>query len=65
LVFLLRHHSPSRLGIFSFVTPVVGVLLSAWLLGESLSPYLLVSMGLVAVGIVVANRIERAQGERS
>ena len=64
LVFLLRHHSPSRLGIFSFVTPMVGVLLSAFLLGESLSPYLLVSMGLVAVGIVVANRVERAQGER-
>ena len=64
LVFLLRHHSPSRLGIFSFVTPVVGVLLSSWLLGESLSPYLLVSMGLVAAGIVVANRVERAQGER-
>ena len=62
LVFLLRHHSPGRLGVFSFITPVVGVLLSALLLGEALSPYLLVSMGLVALGIVVANRVERAQG---
>lgn len=65
LVFLLRHHSPSRLGVFSFITPVVGVLLSAWLLGDELSPYLLVSMGLVAVGIIVANRVEHAQGEEA
>ncbi len=63
LVFLLRHHSPSRLGIFSFITPIVGVLLSAWLLGDALSPYLLASVALVVVGIVVANRVERAQGE--
>ncbi|MEE3259091.1 MAG: DMT family transporter [Candidatus Latescibacterota bacterium] len=62
LVFLLRHHSPGRLGVFSFVTPVVGVLLSALLLDEALSPYLLISMGLVVLGIVVANRVERAQG---
>ena len=59
LVFLLRHHSPGRLGVFSFVTPVVGVLLSAMLLEEVMSPYLLVGMGLVALGIVVANRVER------
>jgi len=60
LVFLLRHHSPGRLGVFSFATPVVGVLLSALLLDESLSPYLLASMGLVALGILVANRVEDA-----
>ena len=59
LVFLLQHHSPGRLGGFSFVTPVVGVLLSAALLGEAISPYLLASMGLVALGIVVANWIGR------
>jgi drug/metabolite transporter (DMT)-like permease len=63
LVFLLRHHSPSRLGVFSFITPIVGVLLSAWLLGDALSPYLLASVALVVVGIVVANQVERAQGQ--
>jgi drug/metabolite transporter (DMT)-like permease len=61
LVFLIRHHSASRLGVFSFVTPVVGVLLSAWLLDEQLSPVLLISLGLVALGIVVTNRVERSQ----
>ena len=63
LVFLLQHHSPGRLGGFGFATPVVGVLLSAALLDEAISPYLLASMGLVAVGIVVANWVERRVGQ--
>jgi drug/metabolite transporter (DMT)-like permease len=61
LVFLIRHHSASRLGVFSFVTPIVGVVLSAWLLDEEMSATLLLSVALVAAGIVVANRVERAQ----
>ena len=54
--FLLRRHRASRLGVFGFVSPVCGVLLSALLLGEALSPALLISMVLVAAGIVVVNR---------
>ncbi|MEE2872039.1 MAG: DMT family transporter [Candidatus Latescibacterota bacterium] len=63
LVFLLRHYSPSRLAVFSFITPIVGVLLSTWLLGDGLSPYLLASVALVVVGIVVANQVKRVQGQ--
>lgn len=63
LVFLIRHHSASRLGVFSFATPVVGVLLSAWLLDEHISPMLWASVALVAVGIAVANRVEQASEE--
>lgn len=55
-VSLLRRHSASRLGVFGFATPVSGVLLSALLLGEELSPVLLSSMALVAAGIAVVNR---------
>ena len=55
-VSLLQHHSASRLGIFGFVTPVIGVLLSGSLLQELLTWELLASMGLVAAGIAVANR---------
>jgi drug/metabolite transporter (DMT)-like permease len=55
-VSLLRRYSASLLGIFGFTTPVFGVLLSALLLGEELSPMLLVSMGLVALGIIAVNR---------
>jgi len=65
LVFLIRHHSASRLGVFSFATPIVGVLLSAWLLGEEISPVLWMSVVLVALGIIVANRVEQAREERS
>ena len=54
--FLLRRHRASRLGVFGFVSPVVGVLLSALLLGEVLSPALLLSLVLVAAGIVVVHR---------
>ena len=55
-VFLLQHHSASRLGVYGFVTPVVGVGLSQVLLGEVVTWELVVSVGLVAVGIAVANR---------
>jgi len=53
---LLQRHSASRLGVFGFATPPAGVLLSALLLGETISPFLWASMGLVAVGIAIVNR---------
>jgi len=52
---LLRHHAASRLAIFGFVAPVVGVAVSVVALGEPLTPGLLASASLVAVGIVLAN----------
>ncbi len=55
-VSLLRRHSASRLGVYSFATPPAGVLLSALLLGEAISPALWASMALVAVGIAIVNR---------
>ncbi|MBI2503281.1 MAG: DMT family transporter [Candidatus Latescibacteria bacterium] len=55
-VSLLRRHSASRLGVYSFATPPAGVLLSAALLNETISPALWASMALVAVGIAIVNR---------
>lgn len=55
-VSLLRRHSASRLGVYSFATPPAGVLLSALLLNEAISPFLWGSMALVAVGIAIVNR---------
>lgn len=52
---LLRRHQASKLAVFGFITPVFGVLLSKFLLGESLSPTLLSSMVLVAIGIAIVN----------
>ncbi len=55
-VSLMRHHSASRLGAFGFATPLCGVFLSHWLLDEAVTLTLLLSVGLVAVGIFIANR---------
>ncbi|MEE2659473.1 MAG: DMT family transporter [Candidatus Latescibacterota bacterium] len=56
LVFLFTRHSASQLGTFGFVNPVVGVYLSAWIIGDELSPQVLVSTALVATGIVFCTR---------
>ncbi|MFC1527046.1 DMT family transporter [Candidatus Latescibacterota bacterium] len=54
-VSLLKRHSASRLGVFAFSTPIVGVLFSALIMGDPLTPMLMASMALVAAGIVVVN----------
>ncbi|MSS71816.1 MAG: DMT family transporter [Candidatus Latescibacteria bacterium] len=56
LISLIRRYRASRLGAYGFVTPVVGVLLSALLIGEGISTTLLVSMVLVGAGIAVVNQ---------
>ena len=58
MVILLRNHSPTRLGIFSFVTPIVGIVLSAWILNEEITFWLWISLLLVTIGIIIANRAE-------
>lgn len=49
---LLRRYLASRLGAFSFMTPLFGVGLGAWLLGESVSPTFLAGAVFVVAGIV-------------
>lgn len=48
---LLRRYLASRLGVFSFLTPLFGVVLGVWLLGESLAPAFVAGSGLVLAGI--------------
>lgn len=48
---LLRRYLASQLGVFSFLTPVFGVFLGVWLLGESLEPQFVVGGSLVILGI--------------
>ena len=52
---LLRRYQASKLTVFSFITPVFGILLSKYLLGEGLSTALLSSLVLVAIGIAIVN----------
>ncbi len=53
LVFLLSKHPASRLGVFGFLTPVVGVVLAGWVMDEALSQVVLASMILVAGGTML------------
>lgn len=55
-VALLRRHTPGSVSVFSFVTPMAGVALSAWLFHEPLSPRLLLGLAAVLAGIALASR---------
>lgn len=61
LVHLLTRHSAGRLGVYGFVTPVVGVGLSAWIAGDELTWGLSGSVALVAVGIAVSQTAGRVR----
>ena len=57
---VLKKYSPSRLVVLFFTTPLFGVLLSHLLLGDEISPSLIIGAGLVALGIYMVNRQEIA-----
>lgn len=48
---LLRRYLASQLGVFSFLTPLFGVVLGVWLLNESLERSFITGSGLVLAGI--------------
>ncbi len=58
---LIQRYSPSVVTAFGFATPVFGVLLSALILGEPVTPALVASLVLVAAGITVINRTPRRE----
>lgn len=66
LVSLLSKHSAGKLGVFGFVTPVVGVLLSMWITGDDVTVGLVGGMALVGSGIVVTQtaRVPESDGTR-
>ncbi len=53
---LLRHYLASRLGVFTFLTPVLGVMLGAWLLDEPLEPNFVVGAIVVLLGILTVSQ---------
>lgn len=55
---LLRQYSASRIAVFSFLTPLVGMVLGWWLRGDHLSVALLLGGVAVAGGIYLVNRPE-------
>lgn len=52
---LLRHYLASRLGVFSFLTPLFGVAFGVWLLDEPLEPGFLIGATLVCAGIILVS----------
>lgn len=52
---LLRRYLASQLGTFSFMTPLSGIVLGAWLLGETIEPAFLGGAALVLAGIVLVS----------
>ena len=53
---LVMRHQASRLAPFLVLTPVFGVGFAALLLGEAVTPALLLALAMIAAGIVVVNR---------
>jgi drug/metabolite transporter (DMT)-like permease len=53
---LMRHYPATRLASFTLLTPVFGLLLGAWLLGEPITTRLVIALIAVAAGIVLVNR---------
>ncbi len=54
--YLMKRFAPSVIVSFNFVSPIAGVLLSAWLLGDVISGDLWMGMLLVAVGLFLIAR---------
>lgn len=52
---LLSRHSASSIAVFSFATPLFGILFAVLLRGDPLSPWLLAAGVAVAVGILLVN----------
>lgn len=53
---LISRYRATALSVFTFLTPVLGVLFAWLLLGEQVSVSLLLALALIAVGIVLVNR---------
>ena len=59
---LLKKHSSSKIAVFSFATPLFGILFAVLLRGDPVSPWLFVSGVAVAIGILLVN-LKPATGE--
>lgn len=54
--YLMKRYAPSVIVSFNFVSPIAGVLLSAWLLGDVITGHLWMGMALVAMGLFLIAR---------
>jgi drug/metabolite transporter (DMT)-like permease len=52
---LLRHYLAARLGVFTFLTPLLGIVLGAWLLGEAIERSFVLGAVPVLLGIALVS----------
>jgi drug/metabolite transporter (DMT)-like permease len=55
-MWMLRHYPATQLSSFTFLTPLFALLMAVVLLGERLTPQLVIALAAVATGIVLVNR---------
>ena len=53
---MLGRYPATQISVFVFLTPLFALLFGTLLLGEPVTPSLLLALGLVALGIVLVNR---------
>ena len=57
---LVRNYPPTRISAFTFLSPVFGVVAGSLMLGEAFTPSLAAALALIAFGIFLVNRPQRA-----
>jgi drug/metabolite transporter (DMT)-like permease len=62
-VWLIHHESPTKVGTYAYVNPVVAVLLGYFLGGEAIGPRTIVGTLLVLVSVVVITTAPRSRSE--
>jgi drug/metabolite transporter (DMT)-like permease len=62
-VWLIHHESPTKVGTYAYVNPVVAVLVGYFLGGEAIGPRTIVGTVLVLVGVVVITTTPKAKVE--
>jgi drug/metabolite transporter (DMT)-like permease len=63
-VWLIHHESPTKVGTYAYVNPVVAVLVGHFLAGEAIGPRTIVGTLLVLVSVVVITTTPKAKSER-
>jgi drug/metabolite transporter (DMT)-like permease len=62
-VWLIHHESPTKVGTYAYVNPVVAVLVGYFLGGEAIGVRTIVGTALVLVSVVVITTTPKAKGE--
>ena len=63
-IWLIHHESPTKVGTYAYVNPVVAVILGYFLGGEAIGPRTILGTALVLVSVVVITWVPKAVAAR-